>query len=149
MPAGTILYHGRSSDDRPITLDWLATDPEHSLLFCWGKCYLYTYVTTRPLRLAYFDGYSAAQSIYSGALDAQDIVIWGKVRPDMIRNKFVRIQELCKWGKQFKLDGFVRYLFQLFLPLTSPLTGFFFQDGNGLVSILVYIPGRLIYGPTQ
>ncbi|KAF9653761.1 hypothetical protein BDM02DRAFT_3086829 [Thelephora ganbajun] len=108
VPPGTILYHGRSNNDRPMTLDWLATDPEHSFVFCWGKCYLYTYVTTRPLRLAYFDGSSASKVMSSGVMDTQDIVIWGKVRSDMARNERVRIQELCKWGEQYKLDGFVR-----------------------------------------
>jgi len=66
-------------------------------------------VTTRSLRLAYFDGSSAAKIEDSGVMDSQDIVIWGKVRPDMIWNERVRIEELCKWGKQFELDGFVRY----------------------------------------
>ena len=73
------------------------------------KCYFYTYVTTRPLRLAYFDGSSAAKVDHSGTMDTQDIVIWGKVRPDLAGEELVRIRELCKWGKQFKLDGFVRY----------------------------------------
>ena len=41
-------------------------------------------------------------------MDSQDIVIWGEVRPDMTWNELVRIQELCKWGEQFRLDGFVR-----------------------------------------
>ena len=100
-----------------MKLDWVATDPEHSFVFCWGKCYLYTYVTTRPLRLAYFDGSSAAKVMSSGVMDTQDIVIWGRVRPDMARNERVRIQELCKWGEQFKLDGFVRYLFNYFPSL--------------------------------
>ena len=104
----TILYHGRFNEDRPITLDWLAIDPEHSIVFCGSKCYLYTYVTTRTLRLVYFDGSSAAKIMYSGV--SQDIVIWGKVRPDMNHNEGVLIQELCRWGRQFKLDGFVRYL---------------------------------------
>lgn len=114
VPSGTILYHGRANDDRPIALDWLATDPEHSVVFCRSKCYLYTYVTNRALRLAYFDGSSAAKVAFSGAMDTQDIVIWGKVRPDMGWNERIRIQELCKWGEQFKLDGFVRYLSELF-----------------------------------
>ena len=92
-----------------MTLDWLATDPEHAFHFCWGKCYFYTYVTTRPLRLAYFDGSSAAKVIPSGTMDTQDIVIWGKIRPDMAWEENVRIQKLCKWGEQFNLDGFVRY----------------------------------------
>jgi len=94
-----------------MKLDWVATDPEHSFIFCWGECHLYTYVTTRPLRLAYFDGSSASKVVGSGIMDTQDIVIWGKVRPDMIWNERVRIQELCKWGEQFNLDGFVRYRF--------------------------------------
>ena len=91
-----------------MKLDWLATDPEHSFVFCRGKCYLYTYVTTRPLRLAYFDGSSAVNAKASCALDTQDIVIWGKVRPDMRLDELVRIRELCRWGERFKLDGFVR-----------------------------------------
>ena len=109
IPPGTILYHGRSYNDRPTELDWLATDPEHAYVYCRGKCYLYTYVTTRPLRLAYFDGSSAINVRSSGTMDTQDIVIWGKTRPDMTRNEFVRIRELCKWGEPFKLDGFLRY----------------------------------------
>ena len=92
-----------------MKLDWLAVDPEHSFFFCREKCRLRTYVTTRPLRLAYFDGSSAAKVMFSGTLDSQDIMIWGKTRPDMTWNELVRIQELCKWGEQFKLDGFVRY----------------------------------------
>jgi hypothetical protein len=74
-------------------------------------------VTTRPLRLAYFDGSSAAKVMSSGVMDTQDIVIWGRVRPDMARKDRVRIQELCKWGERFKLDGFVRYLFNYFPSL--------------------------------
>ena len=53
----------------------------------------------------------------SGIMDAQDIVIWGKVRPDMNWKEMIRIQELCKWGEQFKLDGFVRYWFNYSLLL--------------------------------
>ena len=74
-------------------------------------------MTTRPLRLAYFDGSSASKVVGSGIMDTQDIVIWGKVRPDMAWNESVRIQELCKWGEQFKLDGFVRYLFDHILSV--------------------------------
>ena len=66
-------------------------------------------MTTRSLRLAYFDGSSAAKVSFSGVMDMEDIVIWGKVRPDMTWKDYIRIEELCKWGEQFKLDGFVRY----------------------------------------
>ena len=92
-----------------MKLDWLATDPDHSFFFCRGKCYLYTYATTRSLRLAYFDGTSASNATFPGTMDSQDIVIWGKARPVTTVNDLVRIRELCKWGEQFKLDGFVRY----------------------------------------
>ena len=108
-----------------MKIDWLATDPEHSLIFCRGKCYLYTYVTTRPLRLVYFDGLSAVKPASIGALGTQDIVIWGKVRPDMAWNELLRVRELCKWGEQFKLDGFVRYRSGCFPHLEFSLTRFF------------------------
>ena len=104
-------------------MDWLAIDPEHSYAFCGEKCYLYTYVATRPLRLAYFDGFSGAKAASSGALDTQDIMVWGKVCPDMTSDELARIRELCRWGDQFKLDGFVRYLFDSFLHLAFSLTG--------------------------
>ena len=110
-----------------MKLDWLATDPEHSYVFCGTKCYLYTYVTTRPLRLAYFDGSSAAKVVTSGAMDTQDIVLWGKVRPDMIWGKIVRIRELCKWGEQFKLDGFARYSIDCFPHMAFSLMGSSFR----------------------
>ena len=119
-------------------MDWLATDPEHAFFFGWGKCYLYTYVTTRPLRLAYFDGSSAAKIDPSGTMDIEDIVIWGKSRPEMIWEEVVRLQELCKWGEQFKLDGFVRYFFDCFHHLAFSLTGLL-QDGNELVSITLSV----------
>ena len=120
-------------NDRPVKMDWLATDPEHAFFFGWGKCYLYTYVTTRPLRLAYFDGSSAAKIDPSGTMDIEDIVIWGKSRPEMIWEEVVRLQALCKWGEQFKLDGFVRYFFDCLHHLAFSLTGLL-QDGNELVS---------------
>ena len=90
-----------------MALDWLATDPEHSFIVCRGTCHLYTYVTTRPLRLAYFDG-ASANKMTSGPMDSQDIVAWGKVSPDKFRDEDARIKKLCEWGEQFKLDGFVR-----------------------------------------
>ena len=121
-------------------MDWLAFDPEHSFVFCKVKCFLYTYVTTRPLRLLYFDSSSAAKVDPSGALDTQDIVIWGKVRPDMLWEELVRIREHCKWGEQFNIDGFVRYSFDYYFPhLASPLTALLLQDGNELVSIALLV----------
>ena len=36
--------------------------------------------------------------MYSGAMDVQDIVLWGKVRSNMTWIELVRIRGLCKWG---------------------------------------------------
>ena len=61
-----------------MKLDWLAIDPESSFPFCCQKGYLNTYVTTRPLRPAYFDGSSAANVAFPGTMDGQEIVMRGK-----------------------------------------------------------------------
>lgn len=66
-----------------------------------------SFVTTRKLRLAYFDG-SSASNMASGTLDSQDIMIWGKVMSDKVWGEGERIKAACKWGKQYGLDGFVR-----------------------------------------
>ncbi|KAI0056856.1 hypothetical protein BV25DRAFT_1779850, partial [Artomyces pyxidatus] len=81
IPTGTILYHGRTNDTAPTGHEWLAFDFEHSYMFCWGPCYVISYMATRDLRLAYLDGVSAA-NLRSGTYDTQDILIWGKPRPD-------------------------------------------------------------------
>jgi hypothetical protein len=66
-------------------------------------------MTTRKLRLAYFDGSSAAK-MDTGTMDSQDIMFWGEVRPDKAWNELDRILDACEWGKQFGLDGFVRFV---------------------------------------
>ena len=78
-------------------------------------------------------------------MDTQDNVMWGKARPDMTWNVLVRIWELCKWGEQFKLDGFVRYWFNYF-AWRLRLRGFLLQDVSGLVSITLPVgnPSQLI-----
>jgi hypothetical protein len=109
---GTLLYHGGGDSDPPLRLDspeWLATDPEHSHLFCQGTCRLLSFVATRKLRVAYFDG-SSASKLGFGNLDSQDILIWGKISPDKVWAEYERITSACKWGKQYGLDGFVRFV---------------------------------------
>jgi len=44
-------------------------------------------------------------------MDSQDILIWGEAKPDMVWNETERINDLCEWGKQYKIDGFVRCVF--------------------------------------
>jgi len=41
-------------------------------------------------------------------MDSQDIVLWGQVKPEKTGREMERIESLCKWGKQYKIDGFVR-----------------------------------------
>ena len=138
MPIGTLLYHGTYKQEVPTEPEWTAMDPELSFLFCRsdptnssasGYWHL-TLVATRPLKVLYFDGSSAAK-MQSGSLDSQDIVIWGEVRPDRTLDERKRINELCDWGREFELDGFMRSvrLFRCTVAADSDS-----QNGDGFVS---------------
>ncbi|KAF7312222.1 hypothetical protein MIND_00235200 [Mycena indigotica] len=113
VPVGTLLYHGRGDPDvRSGVPDWVATDPEHSFMFCRTLkpeegCWHLTLATTRPLKILYFDGSSAAK-MRDGPMDSQDIVAWGKVIPERYFDERQRIIDICHWGKQFGVDGYVR-----------------------------------------
>lgn len=109
---GTLLYHGTYRNQIPEVPEWTATDPEHAYLFCRAQnsgngCWQLTVVATRPLKVLYFDGSSAAKMV-GGPMESQDLVIWGRVRPEYFRKERERADKLCKWGKQYGLDGFVR-----------------------------------------
>ena len=114
IPIGTLLYHGTSKEEIPRSPQWVATDPEHSYLFCFpmpfsgdSGCWQLTLVTTRPLRVLYFDGSSAAK-FPGGSMDSQDVLIWGEVKPNWTSEEFKRVNDLCEWGTQYGIDGFVR-----------------------------------------
>ncbi|KAG6330875.1 hypothetical protein ID866_8213 [Astraeus odoratus] len=112
VPSGILLYHGTMHNELPPGPQWVATDPEHSMLFCGGMiqgmgCWHLTLITTRPLKVLYFDGSSAAK-ISIGTMAAQDIIIWDKVLPNRTLEEGRRIEELCAWGKEYSIDGFVR-----------------------------------------
>ncbi|KAJ4480252.1 hypothetical protein J3R30DRAFT_2600952 [Lentinula aciculospora] len=112
VPPGTVLYHGRRDANTPTSPEWLATDPEHSYMFCRGQsvesgCWQLTVTTVRPLKLLYFDG-SAAAKMPDGAMDSQDILAYGKVVPEKYRGERERINNLCEWAKDLNVDGFVR-----------------------------------------
>ncbi|KAG6326224.1 hypothetical protein ID866_12865, partial [Astraeus odoratus] len=110
IPTGTLLYHGALRNRFPTTPDWVAMDPEESTFFCRGPseegCWHLTLSTTRPLKIAYFDGSSAAK-LDAGCMDAQDVITWGKVLPERTTMEIERINALCQWGEQYGLDGFV------------------------------------------
>lgn len=63
---------------------------------------LYTYATTRPLRILYFDGISEVNA------DVQDILLYDTLTERNDTNDTERGQALCEWGKGFGIDGFVR-----------------------------------------
>ena len=114
IPKGTLLYHGAINNELPPGPEWVATDPEHSYIFCHDRppyleqgCWHLTLATTRPLKILYFDGSSAAKIGY-GSLDTQDLVAWGVSGSHDIRDERERIRKLCKWGRNFAVDGFVR-----------------------------------------
>lgn len=107
IPANTILYHGSESNSTPTVPEWLAFDFEHAFFFCLAECWVHTMITTRDLRLLYFDGSSAAK-MPNGTMDAQDIVGWGNVDPHKAYAERERIKVLCEWGRKHGLDGFVR-----------------------------------------
>ncbi|KAF8833174.1 hypothetical protein BDN67DRAFT_986195 [Paxillus ammoniavirescens] len=133
IPKGTLLYHGTSQNKLPPGPEWTATDPEHSLIFCRGEaeegCWHLTLATTRPLKVVYFDGSSAAKFQY-GSMDTQDLIAWGTSRPRWIFEEAQRIQDLCKWGQNYAVDGFVRMEVDFELMLCN------FTSGVRVVSFL-------------
>lgn len=82
-----------------------------------GLTFLLTYSSSRPLRVLYVDGMSAAIT-ETGTFDSQDILIHGKVNQGGDRwgpgaprgpgGEYQRALGLCEWGKQFGVEGFVR-----------------------------------------
>ena len=128
IPKGTLLYHGTYKAEIPTVPEWLAMDPEHSYHFCGrimlpppapgppppaksatteNNCWHLTMVTTRPLKLLYFDGTSAAK-LEGGPLDSQYLLAWREIIPGKVLKERERLDKLCEWGSRYELDGFVR-----------------------------------------
>jgi hypothetical protein len=109
IQTGTLLYHGSSRNTIPSEPDWIATDPEHSIVFArgYGTGWHLTLAATRPLKVLYFDGSSAAK-VSEGTMDTQDIIAWGEVQPERFNDERTRIKDLCRWGKEIGIDGFAR-----------------------------------------
>jgi hypothetical protein len=114
IPVGTLLYHGAITGPHiPTALDWVATEPDYSMIYCRGTnksgCWHVTFAVTRPMKVLYFDGSSAAK-LPEGTLDAQDLVAWSEMKPDWVFNERQRIKDLCKWGQKNGVNGFVRFV---------------------------------------
>ena len=116
IPKGTLLYHGTvNGDELPLGPDWVATDPEHAHIFCVDQfrrfsqqtCKHFSLATIRPLKVIYFDGTSAA-NMPTGTVDAQQLIVWGRTAGVDWRDEQRLIRALCKWGRDFGVDGFVR-----------------------------------------
>ncbi|KAG1837051.1 hypothetical protein DFJ58DRAFT_734593 [Suillus subalutaceus] len=112
IPVGTLLYHGSLAGPHlPTALDWVSVEPDHSIGFCHGSietgCWHLTLKVTRPMKVLYFDGSSAAK-IPEGTMDTQDLVAWSKMKPEWVANEEQRIMDLCKWGQRYGVNGFVR-----------------------------------------
>lgn len=82
---------------------------------------LFTFATTRDLKLVYFDGCSADKA--EGVDDTQDILIWGKLGHDAGRGpgrgEQVRLVDACEWAKEFDVDGFIRMEMDLYVRSSS------------------------------
>ncbi|KAJ1302029.1 hypothetical protein OPQ81_000864 [Rhizoctonia solani] len=144
IPLGTTLYHGRGGAEIPSRPDWLAFDPEHSALFTRGsEGRLFTFVTTRPLHILYFDGSSAAK-LTTGTADTQNFLAWGRIGNQTFSAERALIDELCKWGKPFGIDGFVR------MEMSFEIMHCDFYQGIEVVSSLHILPnevGQMPGGP--
>ena len=68
---------------------------------------MYTYATTRDLRLVYFDG-SSASKLASGSMDVIDLLIWNEFDEGRVWDEYPRLAALCEWGKRWNIDGYVR-----------------------------------------
>ncbi|CAK5273585.1 unnamed protein product [Mycena citricolor] len=104
IPVGTLLYHGRRFPDVPKYPDWTSLDPEHSYHFC-GSDF------PQPRNWEgqeYREAQTGAANMITGTLDSQDLLIWGDADPKRWLDEGQRISGLCKWGKEFGIDGFVR-----------------------------------------
>ncbi|KAH7345594.1 hypothetical protein B0J17DRAFT_43963 [Rhizoctonia solani] len=144
IPVGTTLYHGWSDGELPSTPEWLAFDPEHSVVYTRGpNGHLFTFVTIRPLRILYFDGSSAAK-ITSGATDTQNFLAWGHTGNQSFPEELDLVVDLCNWGKPFGIDGYVR------MELNFEVIYCDFHQGIEVVSSLHVLPaeaGRTPGGP--
>ena len=156
IPTGTLLYHATGEDIIPDYPEWLATDWDHSMLFCRQMgfrrpppppdkattsrnsdpakpCHHLTVKTIRPLQLLYFDGSSAAK-MSKGPMDTQDLVAWGAPDDSRVNDERARIHDLCARAKEkgWLVDGFVR----MEMDFEVMLCGFDEEHGVAVVSFL-------------
>ncbi|KAG1811083.1 hypothetical protein EV424DRAFT_1528903 [Suillus variegatus] len=115
IPVGTLLYYGAITGPHlPTALDWVAVEPDYSILFCQGSietgCWHLTLAVTRPMKVLYFDGSSAAK-IPEGTMDTQDLVAWSEMKPEWVWNEERRIKDLeimiCDFTSHMEVISFL------------------------------------------
>ncbi|KAG1731954.1 hypothetical protein EDB19DRAFT_2041668 [Suillus lakei] len=79
--------------------------PLHSFLLgsVTTGCWHLTLTVTRPMKVLYFDGSSAAK-LPEGTMDTQDLVAWSEMKPEWLTNEEQRIKDLCKWVKNMAME---------------------------------------------
>ncbi|KAJ6562383.1 hypothetical protein B0H19DRAFT_1219963 [Mycena capillaripes] len=126
IPTGTLLYHGRNDSYIPSTPEWVATDAEFARFYCLDleQCWLLTLVTTRPLRVLYFDGSSGIKAP-DGRMDTQDLLIWGAVLPERatIEWEYERLRHLCELANELGVDAYIRMQINFEIMLCDFTTG--------------------------
>lgn len=136
IPPNTLMYHSTSQPEIPETYEWIAMDWEFSYSFAGfqrgkklhfrpphkkphasklpgkfgkprGDSYLYTFRNTKPLdKIIYLEGASAAKTA-TGEMD-QQLVLSGQDSFDGIVDEYTAADVICKWGKDFGLQGYIR-----------------------------------------
>ncbi|CAK7565627.1 MAG: hypothetical protein SEPTF4163_003549 [Sporothrix epigloea] len=117
VPAYTLLYHGLRAYEKdaetpeqlsPPSPEWLAFDVEMSygIMGSSRRSWLLTYQTTRPVRVLYIDGESAAL-MGLGQLDSQMLLLYGNVTGPRhqssgfgLRPEYDRARGMCAWLEQ-------------------------------------------------
>lgn len=133
IPAYMLMYHGLRADEAnpdPDTLsppspEWLAFDLEmaYGIMGSTRRSWLLTYQTTRPVRVLYVDGESAAL-MGLGQLDSQMLLLYGNVTGPShddckgfggLMDEYDRARGMCDWlerqglrGRGWGYEGIVR-----------------------------------------
>ncbi|KAJ7366152.1 hypothetical protein DFH08DRAFT_1002783 [Mycena albidolilacea] len=99
VPVGTLLYHGRGDNELrrllfPNGLQSIQNTHFHFVGF-----------GTEATRTRGAGSYNLRDA---GTLEAQDLLVWGKFDPERWVDERERIDDLCAWGKDFNIDGYLR-----------------------------------------
>ncbi|KAF3763898.1 hypothetical protein M406DRAFT_51461 [Cryphonectria parasitica EP155] len=129
IPKGTLLYHGNPGPEIVNGTEFLALDPEFSLVFARKRRgpapagmtdqddggdglagWLHTYNTIKDLNLLYIDGHSASKG-QDGTLDFGDRIVLNDTTSGGVEAEYQRAQTFCKFASdqwRGRVDGLMR-----------------------------------------